>query len=86
MIVVIPNMFTLKQAVHVIENTYHQIVDVANDKMPEAIAILCDEHKVKNVQLYGQPEYLEPIAEEIKNINLTKYNNSDIKVEVIPNV
>ena len=54
--------------------------------LPKRISELCDINDINHVQLYGNQEYLTPIAEEIQTINAIKYNKNNIKVEVISNV
>lgn len=79
------NMFAAIQTIHIISEKGNQKLAITSGSIAYNIPQLCDEYNISQVQLYGNVDFLQPIAEEIQATNLTKYNRKNIKVEVIPN-
>ena len=81
------NLFDLNQQIFLID-IEHPSLDVLLGEtefidLGKKISAINEQAKVNNVMLKGNKELLEPIVEEILSYSKTKYNNEEIKVEII---
>lgn len=80
-------MFKLRQEIYISDGEKIIYSESSLEEfLPKRISELCNINEINHVQLYGNQEYLTPIAEEIQTINAIKYNKNNVKVEVISNV
>lgn len=83
-IVCYPNMFSNVQTIHILnaDKTSSRFA-VPTNKLAEILVDNCNEFHIEHISLYGNTTFLEPMAEEILAYAKTKYNNINVKVEVI---
>lgn len=79
------NLFTLNQPFYLLNtDTGEQMLldEVETTDIPQWLRYRCYEHKIFNVHLYGNNEYLAMLEEKILEEEIKQYGEAKIKVEV----
>lgn len=79
------NLFDMNQ--HIYKHSddskdFISLIDVPMEELAKNIALQCYNLNIKNVHLYGDEFYLQPIVEDIKAFGKFNYSCDDINVEV----
>lgn len=72
------NLFDYNQNIYIVkENGIRELAWLApTEEVGYAIASLCNERKIYNINLYGTEEYVNTIVDDIYNIFNLKYENA----------
>lgn len=79
------NLFDMNQHIYKHSDSskdFISLADIPIEGLAENIAFQCNVLNIKNVHLYGDELYLEPIADDIKTFGKFNYSCNDINVEV----
>lgn len=79
------DLFDTDQHIYVCDKSTNQTAFLMNSRIEnfaKNIAFQCNDLGIKNVHLYGDEIYLEPIVEDIKELGKLEYSCDDIIVEV----
>lgn len=75
------DLFTTSQQIYsVTEEGQKKIADVPLDRVAETLGALTFMHKINNIHLFGNAEYLDSIVEAIKSDSNYQSNNIEIEV------
>ena len=79
------NLFDMNQHIYKHNDNskdFISLIDIPIERLAENIAFQCNVLNIKNVHLYGNEFYLEPIVNDIKTFGKLNYSCDDIVVEV----
>ena len=79
------NLFAMDQQIYIINEQGASVIDSCNlFDLAEYMTRYAssDEYKTNKYHLYGPPQYAEMIAQQIKKIAASKYNENNIEVEI----
>ena len=81
-----PNLFTRQQEIFAVTESHgaHPLVTVESSNLSDALATTCIASNVYTIKLFGEENYVNPIAAEVYNLFNLKYSNfsNSLKVEV----
>ena len=79
------NLFDIQQWISLYDEETKNTIPltvIPTKEFSKNIVLQCHKIDAKNIHLYGNEQYLNSIAEEIKTIEKTNYSCNDINVEV----